>query len=72
VIVYTVEEAAGIAKLRPSTILRHIRKGTLQAKRFGHQGYRIAENSLELFLTQDKQPVSKQAEGGDQNCLQTA
>jgi excisionase family DNA binding protein len=59
----TVEQAAEIMKLRPSTILRHIRKGKLQAKRFGHLSYRIAERSLELFLMQDEQPVSKKAKG---------
>jgi excisionase family DNA binding protein len=57
--VLTVEQAAEKLKLRPSTILRHIRKGRLQAKRFGHLGYRIAERSLELFLMPDEQPVSK-------------
>ena len=59
--IYTVEQAAEKLQLRPSTILRHIRKGRLQAKRFGHLGYRIAERSLELFLMQDEQPVSKKA-----------
>ena len=57
--IYTVDEAAEKLKLRPSTILRHIRKGRLQARRFGHLGYRIAERSLESFLMQDEQPVSR-------------
>lgn len=53
--IYTVEQAAAKLQLRPSTILRHIRKGKLQAKRFGHMGYRIAERSLEEFLMQGEQ-----------------
>ncbi len=53
------EQVAVELQLRPSTILRHIRKGKLQAKRFGHQGYRIVESSLDSFLMQDEQALKR-------------
>ena len=56
--ILTVAQAAEKLKLRPSTILRHIRKGRLQARRFGHLGYRITERSLELFLMPDERSLS--------------
>ncbi len=58
--IYTVEQAAAKSQLRPSTILRHIRKGKLQTKKFGHQGYRITEHSLEMFLTRDEETQGKE------------
>lgn len=57
--IYAVEQAAEKLQLTQSAVLRDIRKGKLQARRFGHQGYPITERSLEDFLMQGEQPLNK-------------
>ena len=55
--VYDVAGAATKLKVRPSTLLKYIRKGKLQARRFGNSGYRISEQSLEAFLVSPEDKV---------------
>lgn len=54
-VMYTVEQAAELFRVKPVTILRWLRAGRLKGSKLTHQVWRITEAQVQAFMDSTEQ-----------------
>lgn len=59
--VYTIEQAAEVLQVKPSTVKRWLQDGTLQGTKLTHKIWRITEEQLQASMITAKRGIKPEA-----------